>query len=71
MIEVLAETIVELDERQREAIDVALRPLQIELVELKVANADLRVKLAEQQLAASHATTIDLPALPLRGGRAN
>jgi len=71
MIEVLAETIIELTERQRETIDAALQPLRIELAELKVANADLRVKLAEQQLAASHATTIDLPPIPLRGSRAN
>ncbi len=80
MTELLAETIVELSERQREAIDVALRPLQIELAELKAANAEAKVANAElrlinaslrEQVSAGHSTAIDLPALPLRGSRAN
>lgn len=72
LLEVLAETVAELADRQARAIEDALRPLQIELSELKIANAELRVANAELrvQQSASHGT-IDLPALPLRSSRAN
>lgn len=79
MTELLAEAIVELNERQREAIDAALQPLRIELAELKAANAEAKVANAELRLVnaslreqvSGHSTTIDLPALLPRGSRAN
>ncbi|OCK55551.1 hypothetical protein [Bradyrhizobium sp. LMTR 3] len=72
LLEVLAETVAELADRQTRATEDALRPMQIELSELKIANAELRVANAELrvQQSADHGSTIDLPALPLRS-RAN
>ena len=73
LVEVIIETIAELTERQREAISDAVRPLREQLFEVKIANAELRIKLAElrEQLAADGSKVLDLPALPLRGSRAN
>jgi len=72
LLEVITETVAELAERQRDAIDDAMRPLRAELCELKISNAELRVANAalREQLSAGDDSTIDLPALPLRG-RAN
>lgn len=78
MTQVLAEAFAELTERQREAIESAVRPLQAELAQVKAEAAEQKVKICElqlsngslrEQLAGGHA--IDLPALPLRGSRAN
>jgi hypothetical protein len=81
MTQVLAEAFAELTERQSKAINDAVRPLQIELAELKAANAEAKVANAElrlvnaslrEDLSAGHGTTTnDLSALPLRGSRAN
>jgi hypothetical protein len=69
LLEVIAETVAELADRQREAIDDAMRPLKTELAELRSINAEQRVTIAEMRL--TNTSTIDLPALPLRGYRAN
>jgi hypothetical protein len=74
MVEVIAEVVATLADRQRDAIDDAMRPLRVELAELKISNAELRlvnVALREQLAAGGHGTAIDLPALPLRNSRAN
>ncbi|WOH60930.1 hypothetical protein [Bradyrhizobium sp. BWC-3-1] len=76
MAQLLAELIATLTDRQEKAIEDAVRPLQSELGQMKgdaaqqkVAFCELRVALNEQ-LAADHGKTIDLPQLPLRS-RAN
>lgn len=70
ILDLMAEIIAETAARQREAIDAAVRPLQIELAELKVANAELKVanaelRIANASLSGGHGTIIDLPN-PLR-----
>ena len=40
VFDLLTETIAELTQRQREEIDAATKPLQLELAELKLANAE-------------------------------
>ncbi|MEY9235443.1 hypothetical protein ABIF78_007766 [Bradyrhizobium japonicum] len=69
LLEVITGTIAELAERQRDAIDDAMRPLRVELAELRISNCEVRAANAElcEQLAAGHVT--DLPPLPLRGSR--
>ena len=78
MTQVLAEAFAELTERQREAIESAVRPLQAELAQVRAEAAEQKVRICElqlsngslrEQLAGGHA--IDLPALPLRSSRAN
>ena len=71
LLEVLAETVAELAERQREAIDDALRPLRLELCELRIRCGELKLSNTElrEQLTASGQLVTDLPN-PLRS-RAN
>ena len=80
ILDLMAEIIAETAARQREAIDDAMRPLLGELAQLKAAIAEQRVKICElqlsdekmrEQLAGDHSKVLDLPALPLRGSRAN
>jgi hypothetical protein len=80
MTQVIAEVIAELNERQEKAIADAARPLQAELAQVRAEAAEQRVKICElqlsngslrEQLAGDHSPTIELPALPLRGSRAN
>jgi hypothetical protein len=66
-----AGTIAELADLQREAIDDAMNPLCVELCELRLASAELKISNASlrEQLSAGHVT--DPPSLPLRSSRAN
>ncbi|MCK1303896.1 MULTISPECIES: hypothetical protein [unclassified Bradyrhizobium] len=73
LLEVLAEAIAELAQRQTRAIEDALRPLQVEMAHLKVENGELKVINAElrlQQSSADHGNKLlDLP--PILRSRAN
>lgn len=51
MMQLLEETIAEIEARAHERIDDAMRPLRCELAELKISNCELRItnaKLREQ-----------------------
>jgi hypothetical protein len=67
----LEELVVELNDRQAQAIDDALRPLRLELCELRIRCGELKLSNTElrEQLTASGQLVNDLPN-PLRS-RAN
>ncbi|MCD9110093.1 hypothetical protein [Bradyrhizobium japonicum] len=72
LLEVLAETVAELADRQREAIDAAMLPLRTELAQVRAEAAEQKVTICElrltlsEQLSADRSKIIDLPPLPMR-----
>ena len=44
MMQLLEETIAEIEARAHERIDDAMRPLRVELAELKISNCELRIQ---------------------------
>lgn len=72
LLEVLAETVAELADRQREAIDAAMLPLRTELAQVRAEAAEQKVTICElrltlsEQLSADRSKIIDLPPPPMR-----
>jgi hypothetical protein len=77
MIAVIGEAMGELraliEESMRKEFEAKLKALHVELCDVKIRCAELRISNTElrEQLSAGHGSTIDLPVLPLRGSRAN
>jgi len=77
MMEVIGQAIGELREQIEESVrkefEEQLRQARVDACEAKIRLAELRISFTElrEHLSGGHGTTIDLPALPLRGSRAN
>jgi len=63
----------QIEENVRKEFEEQLRQARVDACEAKIRLAELRISFTElrEHLSGGHGTTIDLPALPLRGSRAN